>query len=294
MSLGLIGLGRMGLAMVQRLRAHAPGAITVWDRDAQRIQQAVALGAQAGASAAAVAQHCPVIISIINDDAGALRLFTGARGLFEGEVTGKLFIEMSTLRPATVKQLAQRAEAGGARLVGAPVMGSIPTVRDGKLLVLAGGHADDVAQVRAVLAPLARQVLHLGPAGAGNAMKLIVNLSMGAYLQALSEGLALGLAQGLELNQMLEVMTEAPTANGWLQAKLPTLRGGSSDTTLDIVSLRKDIMSAVATGTTDGVTMPLASGLLTALSAAVATGAGGLDLAQLPRLYREQMLQTDA
>jgi 3-hydroxyisobutyrate dehydrogenase-like beta-hydroxyacid dehydrogenase len=294
LSIGLIGLGRMGQAMVQRLRAQGQDRLTVWDRDAARVQQAAALGATAGEDPADVAQRSDAVLSIINDDAGALRLFDGARGLFDVPIVGKLFIEMSTLRPATVQGLARSAQARGAQLVAAPVMGSIPTVREGKLLVLAGGDGDAVARAEKVLAPLARRVVHLGPAGAGNAMKLAVNLSMGAYLQALSEGLALGLARGLDLAQMLEVLGEAPTANGWLQAKLPVLQGGAGDTTLDIVSLRKDIMSAVATGAADGVAMPLASGLLAALSAAVATGGGGLDLAQLPRLFREQMLQHEA
>ena len=294
MTLGLIGLGRMGQSIVARLRQQGLPPPVVWDRDAAPIERAVAAGALAAQDAADVARRSDAVISIINDDAGALRLFNGAAGVWSADVAGKLFIEMSTLRPATVQALAQQAEVHGARLVGAPVMGSIPTVRDGQLFVLAGGHADDVARAQTVLAPLARRVLHLGPAGAGNAMKLAVNLSMGAYLQALSEGLALGMAQGLDLAQMLEVLGEAPTANGWLKAKLPVLQGGSSETTLDIVSLRKDIMSAVATGAGDGVAMPLASGLLAALSAAVATGGGGLDLAQLPRLFREQMRQREA
>ena len=92
-------------------------------------------------------------------------------------------------------------------------------------------------------------------------MKLVVNLSMGAYLQALAEGLALGQVQGLSLDAMLDVLGQAPTANGWLAAKIPVLRGGEAETTLDIAALRKDIMSAVATGAAGGVPMPLAAGV---------------------------------
>ena len=138
---------------------------------------------------------------------------------------------------------------------------------------------------------LARRIVHMGPNGAGYAMKLAVNLGLGGYIQALSESLALGVAQGLTLEQMLDVLKEAPTATGWLTAKIPVLLGGKADVTLDIRTLRKDIMSAVATGALSGVPMPLSAGTLASLSAAVAGGAGSGDLADLAKFVREQLVQ---
>jgi 3-hydroxyisobutyrate dehydrogenase-like beta-hydroxyacid dehydrogenase len=170
-------------------------------------------------------------------------------------------------------------------------MGSIPTVREGKLLVLAGGHAADVERARAVLDALARRVVHMGPHGSGLAMKLAVNLGMANYLQSLAESLALGLAQGLPLDRMLEILGEAPIASPWLKSKLEVLKGGSGDTTLDIRTIRKDVMSAVATGALAGVPMPATSGTLASLSAAVAGGWGEKDLAEAPRFFREFMPQ---
>ena len=123
-------------------------------------------------------------------------------------------------------------------------------------------------------------------------MKLAVNLGLGAYIEALAESLALGARQGLTLDQMLDVLKEAPTATGWLTAKLPVLKGQKADITLDLVTLRKDLMSAVATGAATGVAMPVAAGTLAALSAAVAAGAGRGDLAELARFVRDHMVQT--
>jgi 3-hydroxyisobutyrate dehydrogenase len=183
-------------------------------------------------------------------------------------------------------------EARGARLIESPVLGTIPSVRDGTLLALAGGRAEDVERARAVLGKLTRRVVHMGPNGAGYAMKLAVNLGLGAYIQALSESLALGLRQGLALEQMLDVLKEAPTATGWLQSKIPVLLGGSADVTLDIRTMRKDLMSAVATGALSGVPMPLGAGALASFSAAVAGGAGDGDLAELAAFVRGRMLQT--
>jgi 3-hydroxyisobutyrate dehydrogenase-like beta-hydroxyacid dehydrogenase len=90
---------------------------------------------------------------------------------------------------------------------------------------------------------------------------------------------------------MLEVLKEAPTAAPWLAAKAPALLGAEADVTLTVRLMRKDLMSAVATGARAGLAMPLTSGALAAFSAAVAGGAGAGDLAELAKFMREGMVQ---
>jgi 3-hydroxyisobutyrate dehydrogenase len=290
MKIGLVGLGRMGGAIAQRL--HEQGCeVVAWDHDARRCQAAATCGARVAANAHRVANETEIVISIITEDHGVKRVFTGPDGFLSADVRDKLFIEMSTLQPMTGRELAPLVEAKGARLIDSPVLGTIPQVREGKLLSLAGGHAEDVERARAVLDKLARRIVHMGPHGAGYAMKLAVNLGLGAYIQALSESLALGAKQGLSLEQMLDVLKEAPTATAWLHAKIPVLLGAKADVTLDLRTMRKDIMSAVATGALSGVPMPLSAGTLASLSAAVAGGAGDGDLAELAKFVRERMVQ---
>jgi 3-hydroxyisobutyrate dehydrogenase-like beta-hydroxyacid dehydrogenase len=283
----MIGLGRMGHAMAQRL-GEQEFPVVGWDIDARRHRDAERVGASIARDAADVIAQTDIVLSIVTDDAAVNWLFAPERG---ANVAGKLFVEMSTLRPDTIRRLALELEARGARLIGAPVLGTISTARAGQLFMLAGGRDEDVERARPALSALTRAILHVGPVGSGNAMKLIVNLSMAAYLQALAEGLALGVQQGLALDLMLSVLGEAPTANGWLKAKLPVLKGESAEATLDILALRKDVMSALATGAADGVAMPMTAGVLSALTAAVAAGFGGADLAQMPRFAREFMIQ---
>lgn len=90
---------------------------------------------------------------------------------------------------------------------------------------------------------------------------------------------------------MLEIFSEAVTASPWLKSKIAVLKGEPSDTTLDIRTIRKDVMSAIATGARNGVTMPATSGALASLSAAIAGGWGDKDLAEVPRFFREFMRQ---
>jgi 3-hydroxyisobutyrate dehydrogenase-like beta-hydroxyacid dehydrogenase len=290
MKIGLVGLGRMGTAMSHRLREQGFDVVG-WDASVDRNTALADGGLPIAANPAAVAAGADIIISIITEDHGVRRIFSGVGGFLAGNVKGKLFIEMSTLQPMTGRALAPEVEESGARLIDSPVLGTIPQVRDGKLFALVGGRNEDLDRARPVLEKLTRRIAHMGPNGSGYAMKLAVNLGLGAYIQALSESLALGSKEGLTLDQMLDVLQEAPYASGWMKSKIGVMKGEKPEMTLDIRTLRKDIMSAVATGALRGVPMPLTAATLTSLSAAVANGYGAGDLAEIPRFLREAMLQ---
>ena len=290
MIIGMVGLGRMGGAMARRLTQQGFDVVG-WDRDARATAALAADGLRVAVDARGVAAAAEIVISSITEDHGVRQIFTAPNGFLAGEVTGKLFIEMSTLQPLTGRELSPLVEARGARLIEAPVLGTIPQVRAGTLFAMVGGKAEDLERARPVLEKLTRRIVHMGGSGTGYAMKLAANLGLGAYIQALAESLALGLQQGLTVEQMLDALSESATACGWLKSKIDVLKGGSAEMTLDIRTLRKDMMSAVATGALCGVPMPLAAGTLTSLSAAVDGNYGAGDIAELPKFYREAMVQ---
>ena len=290
MKIGIVGLGRMGAAMAERLRDQG-FEVVGWDQNAGTNQGLAAGGLRIAADAHGIATDCEVVISSITEDNGARRIFTGPDGFLQADVSGKLFIEMSTLQPMTGRELAPLVEARGARLIEAPVLGTIPQVRAGTLFAMVGGRAEDLTRARVVLDKMTRRIAHMGPHGAGYAMKLAANIGLGAYVQALAESLALGMRQGLALEQMIDALQESATACGWLKSKADVLRGEAAEMTLDIRTLRKDIMSAVATGALTGVPMPLSAGALASLSAAVDGDYGSGDIAELPKFFREAMLQ---
>jgi 3-hydroxyisobutyrate dehydrogenase len=290
MKIGLVGLGRMGSAMSQRLRERGFDVVG-WDVNVDRNKALASGGLRIAANPRAVAAESEIVISIITEDHGVRRIFRGAEGFLKGDVAGKLFIEMSTLRPMTGHELAPLVESAGGRLIESPVLGTIPQVKEGKLVALVGGRVEDLERARPVLEKMTRRIVHMGPNGSGYAMKLAVNLGLGAYIQALAESLALGAKHGLTLAQMLDVLQEAPYASGWMKNKIGVMKGEKPEMTLDIRTLRKDIMSAVAAGALSGVPMPLTAGTLASLSAAVANGYGSGDLAEIPKFVRESMLQ---
>lgn len=289
MKIGLVGLGRMGGAMARRL-VEQGHSVVGWDLRAKAVG---ALGntIEPAKNPREVAEAADAVLSIITEDNGIRRVYTGKEGYLQGNVAGKLFIEMSTLQPMTIRELAPQVEAKGARLVDSPVLGTIPSVRDGKLVALMGGRDEDVARATEVLAPLTRRVIHMGPIGAGAVMKLAANLGMGTYLQAVAEALALGDRYGLDIPLMLDALMEGAFASPWLKAKTEQFKGAKGDTTLDVKSIRKDLMSAVATGAMAGVPMPATAGALASASAAVAQGLSEEDCAVIPTFYRQHMLQ---
>jgi len=225
MKIGLVGLGRMGRAIQARLTALAVDVIG-WDRDVVAMNAAAENGMTTAPHPRAVADAADgTVISIITEDNGVRAIFRGKDGFLSGDVRGTQFIEMSTLQPMTGRELAPLVEAAGAALLDSPVLGTIPSARDGRLLAMVGGKAEDLERAQPVLEQLTRKVVHMGPNGAGYAMKLAVNLGLAAFIQATGESLALGQREGLSVWQMLDVLGEAPTANGWFAAKKKLLAG---------------------------------------------------------------------
>jgi len=290
MKVGLVGLGRMGRAITARLKENG-FEVTGWDRDAVAMKAGADKGMTVAAHPRAVADSADVVISIITEDNGVRNVFRGKDGFLSGDVRGKLFIDMSTLQPMTGRELAPVVTAAGAKLIDSPVFGTIPHVLQGKLYAMVGGDAADLERAKPVLEKLAGKIAHMGPNGAGYAMKLCINLGLAAFIQATSEALALGTREGLKLEQMLDIMSEAPTANGWFAGKKGALKGEPADVTLDLKTMRKDIMSMVATGAINGMPLPLSAGMLSSFSAAVAQGWGDKDIGDLAKFFRENMGQ---
>src|SRR2546428_4146014 len=157
MKIGIAGTGRMGAAIAQRLagRGHQ---VTVWNRTADKAR---ALGLEVADSATRLAEVSETLISILTD-AAALESVYGQ--LLAGDVKGKLFIEMSTVRPDTERRVAKQARAKGAAFVECPVGGTVGPAKEGKLFGFAGGEAADVARARPLLDQLCRRGV---PARAG-------------------------------------------------------------------------------------------------------------------------------
>jgi 3-hydroxyisobutyrate dehydrogenase-like beta-hydroxyacid dehydrogenase len=214
-------------------------------------------------------------------------VYLGPDGLLAAPAPGRLFVEMSTIRPETVRHVASRAEAMGARLIDAPVAGGPAVVAAKEILAFAGGEAADIDRARQILGQFCRRIEHLGPVGSGTIMKLVANLPIGVYFQALAESLALGRRHGLDLEQMLDLILDSPAALAALPRKRATILGAEGPVPFDIAGVRKDLLAMTAACHKAGVPAPAATGALSGYASATAAGWGARDFSTIIRFWAE-------
>ncbi|SDT22955.1 NAD(P)-dependent oxidoreductase [Bradyrhizobium canariense] len=278
--LGLVGLGRMGLAILPRLLAAGP-EITVWNRSSEKTHIAAEMGARVASSLQDLCDKSDVILTIVFDDAALKDVFLGPAGLLSSACGGKLFIDMSTVLPETARAIGQAAKVALASFVSAPVCGSVGPAKEGKLLVLAGGSPEDYERAKPVLSLFSRKVEHVGAVGSGSAMKLAVQLPISVYWQSLAEALSLGRESGLDLGQMLRLIADSPAALPALPSKIKTILLEDNDVSFDIQSAQKDASLMQREAQRLGVNLPTASSALKAFSAAMESGWSDRDIATI-------------
>lgn len=275
--IGWVGLGRMGEAMTGRL-LEAGASVAVHNRTRAKAASLLERGAHWADSPAAVAAASDIVFTILTDDNAVEQVYSGENGLLAADLGGKLLVEMSTIRTSTILALNEQVLAKGGHMLDAPVSGTLEPARQGKLMALVGGRAEDVERARPALDVLCRRVEHLGPHGAGTTMKLALNMPMAIYWAGLAEAITMGRQFGLDTAQMLDIYLDSPVAIGALRAKAPLLLGEPHEVAFDVTGVRKDLLAMTATGGDAGVPMPTASAALALFAAATAAGYGDRDL----------------
>src|SRR5262249_26050329 len=190
MKIGFAGIGRMGEPMTLRLLG-AGFSVMVWNRTRERLPRVIAAGAIAAESLSALAEQSDAVLTMVTDDAAVEQVYIGPGGLFATDVSGKIFCDLSTVLPETIRRIAGEAQQRRASFVDAPVAGTVQPARDGRLLLFAGGEASDVERLMPVFNALARRIDHIGPVGSGAAMKLVHNALLTAFWVALGDALEL-------------------------------------------------------------------------------------------------------
>ncbi|MBM3513513.1 MAG: NAD(P)-dependent oxidoreductase [Alphaproteobacteria bacterium] len=285
MNIGFAGLGKMGAVMAPRF-LDAEHKLTVWNRTSAKADALKARGAVVAATPADLVRASDIVVSMLSDDASVIALFDG---FLAADVKGKLFIEMSTLKPETVKALAVRIEAKGGRFVDSPVGGTVGPARDGKLFAFVGGAAEDVARAKPVFDVLTRRVMHAGAVGQGALLKLVVNLPLGVYWQALAEAMAMGEAGGLDAKLMLDTLQDSSAALAVLGLKRPAILGENVPVAFDVASMQKDFAAILETGSGLGVPMPASAAAFATYAAAVAGGQGAADSVAIVKFLTDRM-----
>ena len=286
MRLGVVGIGRMGAAIAGRLLGLGH-EVTVWNRSADKARALAAGGAKVASTPAELAAQAEFIISILSNAEAVEHTYAGAGGLLSGNVAGKLFIEMSTVRPETEKALAQKVKAKGAALIECPVGGTVGPAKDGKLFGFVGGDAADAARAKPLLDQMCRRVEHVGPIGAGASMKLAINLPLLVFWQSFGEALSLCEPLGLDPARLVDIFADTSGGPNVLKGRGPMIVAAlqGKDTgpiTFDVDLIRKDLRTMIEEAASRGMTLPVAASALQSFDEAAKEGLNASEAVTLP------------
>lgn len=287
--IGFIGLGIMGSRMAANV-AQAGFPLTVWNRTAQTAERfAAEHGARVAATPAALAADCEIVVTMVVDGDQVASVLLGPDGVADGAPPGLLCVDCSTIGPAAATDVGRRLEAREIGFVDAPVTGSAPRAQDATLTIMAGGDAAAFARVRPLLESMGRLVLHVGPLGQGQTIKLINNSVAAANALTVAEALVVGAAAGIDLDALVAVMEAGSGASTMLSLKAAPMRAHDFAPLFKLDHMIKDVRLCLEASPVPFAAAAAAEG---ALEEAAIGGHGGEDFAALLVAVEQRAGQT--
>jgi 3-hydroxyisobutyrate dehydrogenase len=274
--LGWIGVGRMGTPLCRRL-LDAGATLWVTDTDPARVAPLAAEGARPAATAAALAEEADIILSMVPNDAALLAVTTGPGGAAEEIHPGQIFIDLSTVSPATSAQVAEAMASRGADYLRCPVSGSTSTAAAGALTIFASGPDAALDRCAPLLGVLGKETLRCGASEEARAVKLMVNMVVALTPAVIGEALAFGGRLGLDWDQMIDALASSVVGSPLLAYKTDMLKARDWTPAADVDLVAKDLDLALAVGQREGVPMLLSALARQFAAAYQASGEGGLD-----------------
>jgi len=266
------------------LKAGFP--LAVFARRDEAAQEFVELGCVRTTTPAELAQSCDIVISIVTADPQVRQLVGDKAGLAAGLGAGKLYIDMSTIGPDTVRDVGETIAAAGARMIDAPVSGGPWGAEAGTLAIMCGGEIADYARAEPVLRAMGKHLFHCGPLGSGQAVKLVNQMIGGGIMTLIAEGLTLARKAGVDLEQMVDVLSVSSANSSLLEARGKKFLLADYFTPGFMTELmRKDMALAVSLAQELKVPVPVAAGALQQYTSAMNQGWEKLDFSAVAKVY---------
>jgi len=237
--IGFIGIGKMGSRMSKRL-LDAGYPVTIYDRTRKNVQVLAKQGAAVAESPRKLASGCNIVMSSVTNDTAVEAVMFGPEGALAGAGKGTLFIDLSTISPATSRKIYEAASAKKASMIDAAVSGSTPQAEQGSLVIMVGGDKAVYEECQPILAILGKEVIYIGRSGSGTTVKLVVNTLLGVGLQALAEAIALGEKAGLKKDALLDLLGQTAVISPAHKLKLENVRRAQYPSTFPVRLMYKD------------------------------------------------------
>jgi 3-hydroxyisobutyrate dehydrogenase-like beta-hydroxyacid dehydrogenase len=280
MRVAILGTGKMGGAMARRLSSQGH-ELTLWNRTRERAES-LGIGKVAATPAEAV-ESVDVVISMLTDAKAVRAAYLGEGGAATA-AKSQVFVEMSTAGPDVSLEIAPNIERAGAQYVEAPVLGTIPAVESGTLVVLTAGDEAAIERARPVLESLG-EVRRIGPLGSAAKLKLVSNTMIGGVTALAAELLAAGTQAGLNVDDIFALLSRvAPYLN---TRKAGLVEHRYEPVTFALRDAAKDLRLAIDLYKRTGATTPLAAATKELYEQA-ARSAGDLDMSAIATIYDKE------
>jgi 2-hydroxy-3-oxopropionate reductase len=282
---GFIGLGIMGKPMARNL-AKAGFNVLVYNRSQDDIDALVSESSQfaAASSPREVAEKTRVIITMLPDSQDVRDVVFGS-GLLEAMTDEHLFIDMSTIAPATSVEVNSALRERGARALDAPVSGGDKGAIAGTLSVMVGGEAADFQRAMPLFEAMGKTIVHVGGAGAGQIVKACNQIVVAINYAAVSEALVLGAKAGVDPDKVVQVLSGGLAASRVMELKGKSMIEHNFAPGFRIDLHRKDLNIAMATARENSVPIPVSAVVSQLFESLAAHGQGDLDHSALLTVY---------
>lgn len=287
---GFIGLGAMGKPMATRLVQAGYRVIVCAHRNRTVVAELVQQGAYQADNLAGVAAVADVVITMLPDASEVEEVCFGLHGIASGKVAERalVVIDMSTISPLATRTIAARLQEVGIAMLDAPVSGGVWRAETGELTIMVGGEATLLEQQRDMLSVLGSTIVHAGPTGHGEIVKIANNMIVGMLMPALSEALTLAVKAGANLDILRQVIRTSSGANYVLEKWLPnTLFREQYEGGFALDLMRKDLGIALEVGRELDIPLHEAGLAYQLFTQAKGLGYGREDMSAISKLYQE-------
>jgi len=282
MRVAFLGLGIMGSRMAANV-ARPGFELTVWNRTEAKARAFVAEhpGTAMAPTPARAAADSDYVVTMVVDAAQVEQVLLGEDGAALGARPGTLFIDCSTIGPAAARSIAARLGEHGMEMVDAPVTGSSPRAEDGTLTIMAGGSEAAFERAMPVLDAMGQLIVHAGPLGHGQIVKVINNAVAATNAAVVGQALIVAARAGVDLDALTEVMAAGSGASAMLQLKAGPMRSHDYTTLFKLEHMLKDVRLCLEEGQAAGAPFPFAALTREILTAGIGRGLGEADFAAL-------------
>lgn len=281
---GLIGLGLMGRPMGRNiLKAGFP--LVVWNRTKARADDLIAEGAKWAATPRETAAQADVLITIVSDPPAVEQVLWGGSGAVEGLRRGTIYIDSSTVSPELAVKAAHACEERGVDYLDAPVTGGTWGAEKGELVFMVGGKKETLDRAKPVLEAVGKRFFLLGSNGAGQTVKLAMNLLLALEVEALAESLAIVTKAGIPGERLIEVMQSSMARAGVLDVKAPQMLKNDYPPSFPLRLMHKDVRLAMELAKKQGVRVPAGEAAYAVYSAVNDSTKEDLDYGAVARFW---------